>query len=105
MNVFRMALYCLGSAIAASALFAFAPSNAPAQVAGRPITIIVPYTPGTGIDILARALGGELARHWGQPVVVDNRQIGRAHVGTPVTAAARMPSSARKNKHQTKTRS
>ena len=57
---FRMALYCLRSAIAASALFALAPSIAPAQVTGRPITIIVPYTPGTGIDILARALGAVL---------------------------------------------
>jgi hypothetical protein len=42
MSIFRMALDCLCSTIAAAALFAFAPSIAPAQVAGRPITIIVP---------------------------------------------------------------
>lgn len=68
--------------------FAFAPSNAPAQVAGRPITIIVPYTPGTGIDILARALGGELARHWGQPVVVDNKPGASGNIGTQLAARA-----------------
>ena len=36
---------------------------AAAQLTGRPITIIVPYTPGTGIDILARALGAEFTRN------------------------------------------
>jgi tripartite-type tricarboxylate transporter receptor subunit TctC len=88
MSVFRMALCCLRSAIAAAAFFAFAPSIAPAQVAGRPITIIVPYTPGTGIDILARALGGELARHWGQPIVVDNKPGASGNIGTQLAARA-----------------
>src|SRR4029078_10179768 len=55
---------------------------AAAQLTGRPITIIVPYTPGTGIDILARALGAELTRHWGQPVVVDNNQGGDGNMRT-----------------------
>jgi tripartite-type tricarboxylate transporter receptor subunit TctC len=61
---------------------------AAAQVAGRPITIIVPYTPGTGIDILARALGAELARHWGQPVVVDNKPGASGNIGTQLAARA-----------------
>ena len=62
MNAHDVTHCLLRSAIAgfALALFAFSPSMVAAQVAGRPITIIVPYTPGTGIDILARALGGEL---------------------------------------------
>ena len=64
------------------------PRPAAAQVAGRPITIIVPYTPGTGIDILARALGGELAKHWGQPVVVDNKPGASGNIGTQVAARA-----------------
>jgi Uncharacterized protein conserved in bacteria len=54
---------------------------AAAQLTGRPITIIVPYTPGTGIDILARALGAELTRHWGQPVVVDNKPGASGNIG------------------------
>ena len=36
-----------------------APLAAAAQPAGRAITIVVPYTPGTGPDILARVLGDE----------------------------------------------
>jgi tripartite-type tricarboxylate transporter receptor subunit TctC len=78
----------LRSAIAALALPAFLIAPAAAQTAGRPITIIVPYTPGTGIDILARALGAELARHWGQPVVVDNKPGASGNIGTQLAARA-----------------
>jgi len=59
-----------------------------AQVAGRAITIIVPYTPGTGIDILARSLGAELSHRWGQPVVVDNKPGASGNIGTQVAARA-----------------
>src|SRR5882724_5456357 len=68
--------------------FAVSLSCATAQIAGRTITIIVPYSPGTGIDILARALGGELARHWGQPVVIDNKTGASGNIGTQVAARA-----------------
>jgi tripartite-type tricarboxylate transporter receptor subunit TctC len=61
---------------------------AAAQLTGRPITIIVPYTPGTGIDILARALGAELTRHWGQPVVVDNKPGASGNIGTAQVVGA-----------------
>lgn len=38
----------------------------------RPIRLVVPFTPGGSTDILARAMGLELARAWGQPVIIDN---------------------------------
>src|SRR5262245_14121198 len=60
--------------------------GAGAQVPGRPITIIVPYSPGTGIDILARALGNERAQKWGQPVVIDNRTGASGNIGTGIAA-------------------
>jgi tripartite-type tricarboxylate transporter receptor subunit TctC len=63
-------------------------STAVAQVSGRPITIIVPYSPGTGIDILARALGAELTRHWGQPVIIDNKPGASGNIGTQVASRA-----------------
>ncbi len=75
-------------ALFAVSLGAFSPSTANAQMPGRPITIIVPYTPGTGIDILARALGAELAKHWGQPVVVDNKPGASGNIGTQLAARA-----------------
>jgi tripartite-type tricarboxylate transporter receptor subunit TctC len=68
-------------------LLAFA-SNTLAQQPGRPITIIVPYSPGTGIDILARALGNELSQKWGQPVVIDNKTGASGNIGTGLAARA-----------------
>jgi len=48
-------------------------SGALAQGSGKAITIIVPYTPGSGPDIMARLLGEALQQRWGQPVVIDNK--------------------------------
>ena len=38
----------------------------------KPIHIVVPFTPAGSTDILARAIGLELTKAWGQPVIVDN---------------------------------
>jgi tripartite-type tricarboxylate transporter receptor subunit TctC len=64
------------------------PQPAAAQVPGRTITIIVPYTPGTGIDILARAIGADIQQRWGQAVVVDNKPGASGNIGTGLAARA-----------------
>jgi tripartite-type tricarboxylate transporter receptor subunit TctC len=38
----------------------------------RPLHIIVPFTAGGSTDVLARTIGGELARSLGQPVTIEN---------------------------------
>jgi tripartite-type tricarboxylate transporter receptor subunit TctC len=88
MMKFRRLLNRLCLAAVAFALTALLPSGAAAQVAGRPITIIVPYSPGTGIDILARALGNALSQRWGQPVVIDNKTGASGNIGTGLAARA-----------------
>jgi tripartite-type tricarboxylate transporter receptor subunit TctC len=74
--------------LAALALPTVAPLPVVAQVAGRPITIIVPYSPGTGIDILARSIAADLSQRFGQPVVVDNRTGASGNIGTGAAARA-----------------
>jgi tripartite-type tricarboxylate transporter receptor subunit TctC len=61
---------------------------ASAQQAGRTVTIVVPYTPGTGIDILGRLLGEELQKRWGQPFVVENKPGASGNIGTQQVARA-----------------
>ena len=39
----------------------------------RPVRVIVPFTPGSGTDIVARAVAQSLTESWQQSIVVDNR--------------------------------
>ena len=60
--------------------------SAPQGLSGRTITIVVPYTAGTGIDILARIVGEELQQRWSQPVVVENKPGASGNIGTQYAA-------------------
>jgi tripartite-type tricarboxylate transporter receptor subunit TctC len=57
-----------------------------AEYPDRPIQIIVPYTPGGTVDILARALGARLTAAWGQPVVVLNKPGAGGSIGADAAA-------------------
>ena len=52
----------------------------------RPIKIIVPFTPGGGNDVYARAVGQKLSERLGQPVVVDNKPGAGGNVGADAVA-------------------
>jgi len=54
----------------------------------RPITLIVPFTPGTGIDLIARQLSAHLPGNLGQPVVVENLPGASGNIGTEKAARA-----------------
>ena len=55
----------------------------------RPIRLVVPFTPGGGTDIIARALGQHLIGAFGQNVIVDNRPGGNTVVASEIVAKAR----------------
>ena len=48
----------------------------------RAVKIIVPYTPGTGQDIIARTIGPKLTERLGQTVVIENRAGAAGNIGT-----------------------
>jgi tripartite-type tricarboxylate transporter receptor subunit TctC len=68
-----------------ASLFAL-PAHADEAWPTRPVKIIVPFTPGTGIDILARTLGQKLGEEWKQGVVVENRPGASGAIGTEAVA-------------------
>jgi tripartite-type tricarboxylate transporter receptor subunit TctC len=74
-----------GCALALSLLLV-ATTSAEAPYPSRPIRLIVPYTPGTGIDILARVVGQRLAERLKVPVVVDNRPGASGNIGAAAAA-------------------
>lgn len=47
----------------------------------RPIRLIVPYTPGGSVDMLARIVAEKLQRKWGQSVIVENRSGAGGNIG------------------------
>jgi tripartite-type tricarboxylate transporter receptor subunit TctC len=65
----------LSKLTAALAVLVFAIGLARAQdtYPSRPVHLFVPFAPGGAVDIVARTLGDELSRRWGQAIVVENR--------------------------------
>jgi tripartite-type tricarboxylate transporter receptor subunit TctC len=55
---------------------------------GAPIKLIVPFTPGTGIDLIARQIGPRLAERLSRPVIVDNRPGASGNLGTEAVVRA-----------------
>src|SRR5882724_1883286 len=59
-----------------------------AEYPDRTIQIVVPYTPGGTVDLLARVLGPRLTAAWGQPVVILNRPGAGGSLGADFVAKA-----------------
>lgn len=68
-------------------LLALAATGAAAQDwPSRPVHVVVPYTPGTGADILSRVLGPKLSQRWKTAVVVDNKTGATGNIGAEAVA-------------------
>jgi tripartite-type tricarboxylate transporter receptor subunit TctC len=74
-------------ALLAAMLSPLASSSVEAQgYPSRPITLIVPFPPGSTTDLVGRIVQDELAKAFGQPVVIENRGGAGGSVGSEAVA-------------------
>lgn len=83
MNFFKTTLLAISLAAAG-----IAGAQSAAPFPNRPITLVVPFTSGSGSDIIARIIGPKLSARWGQPVVVDNKPGASGNIGGRAVASA-----------------
>jgi len=72
----NLAAFAIGLCVAASTFAQGYPS--------KPVRVIVPFSAGSGVDIVARMVSQKLTEFWDQPVVVEN------HIGVGGTVGAGM---------------
>jgi tripartite-type tricarboxylate transporter receptor subunit TctC len=82
----RRALLAAAAAYISTTVQAQAPSGE--SYPSRPLRVIVPFTPGSATDIIARIITPKLADTWGRPVVVDNRPSAGGIVAFKIVAEA-----------------
>src|SRR5262249_45429796 len=54
----------------------------------KPIKLVVPYTPGSPVDVLARVVTQQVSARLGQTIVIDNRPGAGTTIGTKAAAEA-----------------
>jgi tripartite-type tricarboxylate transporter receptor subunit TctC len=74
--------------IAVAALAAWVSAAAAQTYPSRPVTLIVPFPPGGGVDAVARIVAEKLAAGLGQQVVIDNRGGVAGVIGMRMAARA-----------------
>lgn len=72
----------LAATMAALVLGGVAPLAAADWKPDKPVTLIVPYAAGGGVDATARFVAAELQKKWGQSVVIDNQGGADGLIGT-----------------------
>ena len=77
------------SVVASLVAFGLSASAAIAQdYPSRPIKLIVPFTPGSPVDVLARLVSNHLSPRLGQTIVLENKPGAGTTIGTKLAASA-----------------
>lgn len=74
--------------LAMIAVGATATASAQAPFPSKPITIVVPFAPGGGNDILARLIAPKMSQQLGQPVIIENKPGAGGNLGADYVAHA-----------------
>jgi tripartite-type tricarboxylate transporter receptor subunit TctC len=77
------------SVAASLVIVTLATAGAPAQdYPVKPIKLIVPFTPGSPVDVLARLVSNHLSPRLGQSIVLENKPGAGTTIGTKIAAGA-----------------
>ena len=74
-----MAIACMLLPVAASA-------QSIATFPSKTIVLVIPFTSGSGSDLIARTIAPRLSARWGQAVIVDNKPGASGNLGTSYVA-------------------
>ncbi|MBP7574241.1 MAG: tripartite tricarboxylate transporter substrate binding protein [Rhodoferax sp.] len=88
MTIKKIAAYAMMTASAGLFGTQLVLAQSPVNYPVKPIRLVVPFTPGGSTDILARAIGLELTKAWGQPVVIENVPGAGGSIGADKVAKA-----------------
>src|SRR5437660_1206993 len=83
-----LAITSSAAALALTVLFCSSFGSAAEDYPNRPITLIVPYPPGGGVDTMGRLMGQKLSVALGQQVVIENRGGAGGMLGTRTAVKA-----------------
>ena len=74
--------------ILALVLLALLTHGAAAQWPSQPVRVVVPASPGSSLDVIARILGEKLRPRWNQPVVIEDKAGAGGMLGMNAVARA-----------------
>lgn len=77
--------------LTAATLLMLSPTAWAQAYPAKPITLIVPWTPGGPTDMPMRAIAEAASKHLGQPIVVENKPGGTGTIGPSTMAATAKP--------------